>query len=139
MNSVAFLTYIAFTTWNIGTMWFLMTLGAGVYRGLMITRPNQQKVAELAKVHQRCKVLRDGTWKEVDVSEIVPWNVKKLSCFLWACQISLETSFASFASFCCFSVAFFVWFSTLRWDLADYLIYAYQCLSEKSSNSIDLG
>ena len=71
VNSVAFLTYIAFTTWNIGTMWFLMTLGAGVYRGLMITRPNQQKVAELAKVHQRCKVLRDHTWKEVDVSEIV--------------------------------------------------------------------
>ena len=62
-------------------MWFLMTLGAGVYRGLMITRPNQQKVAELAKVHQRCKVLRDHTWKEVDVSEIVPWNVEYLSCW----------------------------------------------------------
>eukprot|EP00435_Cladocopium_sp_Y103_P035422 s1144_g9.t1 len=70
-NSVAFLTYIAFTTWNIGILWFLMTLGAGVYKGLVVTRPNQQRVAELAKVRQQCLVLRDGAWLDVESSEIV--------------------------------------------------------------------
>ena len=81
-NSVAFLTYIAFTTWNIGLLWLLMTLGAGVYKGLVVTRPNQQRVAELAKVKQRCRVLRDGTWQELDASEIVSWRINKLWCKL---------------------------------------------------------
>ena len=135
MNSSAFLTYIAFTTWNIGLMWFLMTLGAGIYRGLIITRRNQQKVAELAKVHQRCKVLRDGTWKEVDVSEIVPWKVEKLAVFCGLPKIS-ETSFASFLAFLgsCFL------FETLRWT---WRITGLLCLSmlisKKSGAALYLG
>lgn len=31
---------------------------------------------------------------------------------------------------------FVVWFSTLRWGLADYLIYLYQCLSDKNPNAL---
>ena len=48
-----------------------MTLGAGVYKGLVVTRPNQKRVAELAKVRQRCLVLREGAWIDEESSDIV--------------------------------------------------------------------
>ena len=60
-----------YTTWNIGLLWLLMTLGSGTYRALGITRPGQKRVSDLARMQKACVVLRDRQLEEVDVSEIV--------------------------------------------------------------------
>jgi len=83
----------------------------------MITRPNQQKVAELAKVHQRCKVLRDHTWKEVDVSEIVPWNVGTVELFSLGLPDLIRDKFRKFRKFLLFLCGFFCLVFNLKMEL----------------------
>lgn len=70
-NSIGTWAYIAYSTWNIGSVWLIMMLGSGIYRALFIVRPNQKKIAEMAAMKQSCTVLRDNKWKEIDVSQIV--------------------------------------------------------------------
>ncbi|CAK9059542.1 unnamed protein product [Durusdinium trenchii] len=78
-NSFGVWIYIGYTTWNIGLLWLLMTLGSGLYRALGITRPNQKKVANLARVHQTCSVLREGKYKDVDVTEIALGDIVQVN------------------------------------------------------------
>eukprot|EP00435_Cladocopium_sp_Y103_P047504 s943_g14.t1 len=71
-NSIGTWAYIAYSTWNIGSVWLIMMLGSGIYRALFIVRPNQKKIAEMAAMKQSCT--------EIDVSQIVLGNDAKLPC-----------------------------------------------------------
>ncbi|CAJ1382268.1 unnamed protein product [Effrenium voratum] len=77
-NSIGSWAYVAYSTWNIGFIWLSMMLGSGIYRALFIIRPNQRKIADMAAMKQQCTVLRDGAWKDVDVSKIVLGDVVRI-------------------------------------------------------------
>lgn len=77
-NSIGSWAYVAYSSWNIGFVWIAMMLGSGLYRALLIVRPNQRKIAEMAAMKQNCTVLRENQWKEVDVSEIVLGDIVKI-------------------------------------------------------------
>jgi len=74
-NSIGTWSYLVYSAWNIGIFWLLMTICSGSYRSLGIIRPNQQSIAELAKLKGKSSVMRDGEWKSVDISDIVLGDV----------------------------------------------------------------
>ncbi|CAE7226903.1 ATP13A3 [Symbiodinium sp. CCMP2456] len=74
-NSIAIWTYVAYTTWNIGLLWLFMTLGSGTYRALGITRPSKKRVSDMARMQKSCVVLREGKFRQLDVSEIVQGDI----------------------------------------------------------------
>jgi len=74
-NSIAIWTFVAYTTWNIGLLWLFMTLGSGAYRALRITRPSKKRVSDLARMQTSCVVLREGKFRQLDVSEIVQGDI----------------------------------------------------------------
>lgn len=77
-NSVGTWSYLIYSSWNIGVFWLAMTVSSGAYRALGIVRPNQQKIATLAQLRGKATVLRGGSWKQTEISEIVLGDVVRI-------------------------------------------------------------
>ncbi|KAF4677240.1 hypothetical protein FOZ60_017455, partial [Perkinsus olseni] len=71
LQSIAAWSYIVYTAWNIGCIWLGMTFIAGIYRALFIVRRGQKKIAAMAKLESRVKVLRSGEWIEIGSHGVV--------------------------------------------------------------------
>ncbi|KAF4650264.1 hypothetical protein FOL47_001329, partial [Perkinsus chesapeaki] len=64
-------TYLGYSGWNIGSVWFAMMIITGVAKAIFIVRRGQKKISDLARHSETVRVLRDSEWIDVESSEVV--------------------------------------------------------------------
>ncbi|KAF4694463.1 hypothetical protein FOZ60_008041 [Perkinsus olseni] len=86
VQSMGSWTYLGYSGWNIGLIWFLMMLVTGCVKALFIVRRGQKKVAELARHSTDVAVLRDSEWSVIPSCEVTLGDIIKVE----DCEISCD-------------------------------------------------
>ena len=85
-------TFYSVWFWFSAIIWgcpqMIVVLGCGLL-SIFITRRNQQSIAEITKINATCTILRDGSWKQADSTELVPGDKLKLTERGWVLPCDL--------------------------------------------------